>query len=309
LSPFVSVIITNYNLGRFLLVAVNSILNQDYKGQLEIILIDDCSTDESQSVIDELNDSRIVKIFNEKNLGARKSIELGFLIAQGDFICRFDADDVWHECFISECLFVFRNNPQIALVYTDVYFIDKSGNVSGENGPNIKRPTSYGNVIDSELFYILRDYYICAPGLMAKREIWLKALPIPANLIAVDWYLSCSMLSKEKAFYIDKKLAFYRVHDKNMHIEVVISGHEIDIFETIKDKFITGNENLSRRQKRYLNSQNYFEIAKKHYGVKQFRVSTKMLFASMKYFNRMHFEFLFIKFSIKTFLKLLVNVK
>jgi glycosyltransferase involved in cell wall biosynthesis len=304
MSPLVSIIITNYNLGKYLYSAINSLLKQDYEGPIEIIIIDDFSNDDSRNIIEGFVDKRIIKIYNNENLGARESIELGFSLAKGDFICRFDADDFWDKSFISQCLRVFDRSNEVAFVYTDVFFIDCNTNIYGFNGMNINRPNGKEGFLNNEFFHVLKNYYICAPGIMAKREAWMLGLPIPNELYAVDWYLSCAILQNHKAYFIDKKLAYYRVHEQNMHTEVVRSGHEIKIFEIINNHFIQGNGALNIFQKRYLISVNTFNIAIKLYGIKNFCRSIDMFLNSLKSFSSLHLTFLFYKAFFKCIYRL-----
>lgn len=305
--PFVSIVLTNYNLSEYLLSSVNSLLNQDFQGKLEIILIDDCSTDNSRQIINTISDERVIKIFNNENIGARKSIEYGFSIAHGDFICRFDADDRWAPSFVSSCISIFDRFPDISLVYTDVFFLDYNSKISGDHTLNLSRPNKDEGTIENELFCILENYYICAPGIMAKREVWQSALPIPETLIAVDWYLSCSILKTHKAYFLNRKLAYYRVHEKNMHVSVVHSGHEIEIFEVIFNNFIKDNPSFSRRQKRYLTAVNLFNIGLKYYGLKRYNQALKYYFQSITLFNKVHIKSKFIIFFLKGIIKALLN--
>lgn len=91
----VSVIVPVYNAEHTLRYSVESLLNQSYKN-IEIILIDDCSVDDSYNVAKELSatDDRIIILKNQKNLGSYASRNHGLSIATGDFITVHDADDV-----------------------------------------------------------------------------------------------------------------------------------------------------------------------------------------------------------------------
>src|SRR5919199_656326 len=91
-QPLVSVLITNYNYEHYLKQAIDSALNQTYP-HMEIIVVDDGSTDNSKQVIASYKD-KIISVFKE-NGGQASAMNAGFAISQGEIICSLDADDVW----------------------------------------------------------------------------------------------------------------------------------------------------------------------------------------------------------------------
>ena len=91
-SPKVSVILPVYNSQNYVGEAISSVLSQSYT-DFEFLIIDDCSTDESASVIKKFSDERIQFYQNEENLGYIKSLKLLLNICQGAFIVRHDNDD------------------------------------------------------------------------------------------------------------------------------------------------------------------------------------------------------------------------
>ena len=95
MRKLVSVIIPCYNAEKYVEEAVRSIMKQTYL-DLEIIVIDDCSTDGTNEILQSLSleDSRIVFLKNETNLKLIKTLNLGISISKGKFIARMDADDI-----------------------------------------------------------------------------------------------------------------------------------------------------------------------------------------------------------------------
>ena len=92
-SPLVSVLMPVYNAGAFLNEAVESILNQTYKN-LELIIINDGSTDNTEDRIKSFKDSRIKYFKNENNLKLIKTLNKGLRLCTGKYIARMDADDI-----------------------------------------------------------------------------------------------------------------------------------------------------------------------------------------------------------------------
>ena len=96
----VSVIVPIYNASKYLSRCIDSILNQTLE-DIEIILINDGSTDESHEIIDKYNDTRI-KYYKRKNFGIGSSRNFGISNANGEFICFVDSDDYLNSTFCEE---------------------------------------------------------------------------------------------------------------------------------------------------------------------------------------------------------------
>lgn len=134
--PLVSVIMSVYNGEKYLVQAIDSILNQTYQN-FEFIIIDDCSTDNSSHILQEYakKDSRIKIIKKEKNIGIKGFIEnlnLGISIAEGKYIARMDADDIsLPERFQKQVIFL-ENNPKISMIGAQIDFINEKNEIIGE---------------------------------------------------------------------------------------------------------------------------------------------------------------------------------
>lgn len=120
----VSVIVPCYNVGAFVRKTIPTLLNQTYTC-LEIILIDDGSTDNTYEILEELaqSDARIMLVKNDYNLGLIKTLNKALNLSTGDFVARFDADDyITHER-ISNQLQVLEIDPTVDLItsYADYY--------------------------------------------------------------------------------------------------------------------------------------------------------------------------------------------
>lgn len=119
-TPLVSIIITNFNYGKYISRAIRSCLNQSVSHIIEVIVIDDCSSDNSAKIIDEnFSSEEIVKIFLNQNKGVAYCSNLGIKKASGMYVIRVDADDYIHSKMI-EYLFEFLNmNNEYAFSYCD----------------------------------------------------------------------------------------------------------------------------------------------------------------------------------------------
>jgi len=129
----ISVIIPVYNVEKYVEEAVLSICNQTYKN-LQIIIIDDCSTDRTFSIVEELakNDSRILLLRNDINSKIVKTLNYGLQYARGKYIARMDGDDVSAPERLEKQLNFLIKNPQYYLVGSHVNTIDANNNVIGK---------------------------------------------------------------------------------------------------------------------------------------------------------------------------------
>jgi len=105
--PLVSVVITNYNYGRFLMDALDSVAAQSYP-HIECVIVDDASTDESERVLDEIERGRAeVKIVrHEVNGGQTAAFRTGFSASSGEYVIFLDADDMLLPTFVETHVFV-----------------------------------------------------------------------------------------------------------------------------------------------------------------------------------------------------------
>lgn len=114
-EPLISVIIPFYNAELYIYESILSIINQDYFN-LEILLVNDGSSDSSVDIIRKINDPRIKLYNNEKNQGIVYSLNLAISKAKGEFIARMDADDVAYRNRFSTQLTYLMNNPNVDLI-------------------------------------------------------------------------------------------------------------------------------------------------------------------------------------------------
>ena len=92
-NPRVSILMPVYNVAPFLREAMDSILTQTFQ-DFELIVLDDCSPDNSAEILDTYTDERIVRYRGEKNMGLSNVLNVGMAIARGEFIARMDSDDI-----------------------------------------------------------------------------------------------------------------------------------------------------------------------------------------------------------------------
>ena len=114
--PKVSVIITTYNRANLLARAVNSVLAQTYT-DYEIIIVDDCSSDNTQSVVQQFTDPRVRQIRHYSNRGAAAARNTGIANAVGEYIAFLDDDDECTPNRLADQISVLDSNPDVGVVY------------------------------------------------------------------------------------------------------------------------------------------------------------------------------------------------
>lgn len=127
-APKVSVIMPAYNAERFIRPAVDSILAQTFE-DFELIILNDGSTDNTQSIIETYTDPRI-RLINKENSGVASTLNLGLEEARGEFIWRHDADDISLPQKLEKEMAFLDAHPEFVLCATQVAFMSERGNVA-----------------------------------------------------------------------------------------------------------------------------------------------------------------------------------
>ncbi|MEM7334553.1 MAG: glycosyltransferase [Chloroflexota bacterium] len=134
----VSVIIPTYNNGRFLTQALHSVLQQNFTAH-ELIVVDDGSTDDTQSVL--LPFQEKIKYVYQENSGSAVARNTGLALAQGEYIVFLDADDLLLPEKLAEQVDFLNQNPLVGMVHSGWYLIDEEGHQIGQVSPWERAPS------------------------------------------------------------------------------------------------------------------------------------------------------------------------
>lgn len=229
-KPLVSIIINNYNYGRFLGEAIESALNQTYP-HLEVIVVDDGSTDNSPKIIAHYKD-KIIPVLKE-NGGQASAFNAGFAATKGDIICLLDADDIALPEKVAEVVDVFKEHPDIdwcfhALKVTDIKTGAVLKRVHHDNAYTpITEQQQHKNLsykCDFRLHMIQKGKTsFIAPassGLCFTSSLIKQILPLPvykAHKTSADRCLTFTAIALSKGFFLDKELTIQRIHGNNAY--------------------------------------------------------------------------------------------
>ena len=140
----ISILLPVYNGEKFLKSTINSMLNSTYK-KFELVIVNDGSTDKSESIIKSFDDDRI-SLYYKSNSGLVDTLNYGIKKCSNEIIMRMDADDLIHPLKIEKQLKAFQKSDTI-LMGTEGYLINNNDEVTG----NIKLPYSHSDILNSLL--------------------------------------------------------------------------------------------------------------------------------------------------------------
>lgn len=199
----VSVVMPAFNASLFISEAIRSVLSQTYSN-LELIIIDDCSTDNTVKIVETFTDPRIRLIRNSKNSGISVSRNKGINSAKGEWIAFLDSDDIWREEKIEKQLLLYEESPEAKLIFTASSFIN-------ERGERLKYELNVPKTINRK--DLLKQNLISCSSVLVKKELMIK-YPMPVSLKSMheDFAVWLSVLNEEKyAYAVQEPLLIYRV--------------------------------------------------------------------------------------------------
>lgn len=197
----VSVIIPVYNASKYIRKTIESVLNQTYK-DIEIVLVDDCSKDNSKEIIDEFikNHQNIVYHLQEKNTGAAVARNKALDLAKGRFVAFLDSDDLWYPEKIEKQLSLMVNKD-IAFCYTAYEMIDDNDNLIKGKIKILQK---------AEYKHLLKRTMISTPTVLLDRQL-IGDLKMPLRRTGQDYAFWLLLLRNVDAAYgIDEALVKVR---------------------------------------------------------------------------------------------------
>lgn len=212
----VDILLATYNGEKYIKEQVESILNQTYEN-IQIIISDDCSTDNTRQVLKEYENNEKIKIFyQEKNLGYVKNFEFLLKQVKSNLYMLSDQDDVWKKEKVEKSVEKIESE-KLDLVFGDLEVVDENLNTL------YKSYNRYMHLIHKikkyQKDYRLQYLYNCMTGCtIISRKNWIdKVLPFPTNskYMIHDYWLGLVIALNGKVGYIEEPYILYRQHGKN----------------------------------------------------------------------------------------------
>ncbi len=276
MSNSISVIIPNYNHAAFLRQRIESVLQQTIQPH-EIIILDDCSTDDSVNIIQQyvLTNPQIQFIQNKINSGSPfAQWNKGVQIAKGDLIWIAESDDVAEVTFLEKLIYSFDKDEQLVLAYCQSKRIDAQGNITGswKNHTDDLNFDFFKNdfIIDGykyiDFFLIHRNTIPNASAVVFKKKIYEKVGYTSEPLeIMGDWLVWIKILTHGKISFIAAELNRFRNHSnstirksevatikKNKYSEMYGFSMRKQLVNEIEKKTVILNSNLIKVNKHYV---------------------------------------------------------
>jgi glycosyltransferase involved in cell wall biosynthesis len=220
-GPLVSIVINNYNYGRFVADAIDSALEQTYSNR-EVIVVDDGSQDNSRDVISSFG-NRVKAVF-KSNGGQSSAFNAGFAESSGDVICFLDSDDVFLPTKVQRVVDGLATGP-LGWCFHHVQWSDTSLR------PMFTPPIPYSTGRYDFRSELLEGKCTFAPpatsGLAFTRNLLNRLMPIPEIItITSDNYLKLSSLALEPGYFIAEQYALQRMHGENLYTGGYVLGRK-----------------------------------------------------------------------------------
>ncbi len=218
--PLVTVVMPSYNAKRFIGAAIESVIAQSYKN-LEIILVDDGSTDGTTAVVEQYcrKDSRI-QLLRQQNEGVASARNRGIQSGRGEYIAPIDSDDIWHPSKIeAQVLALSQAGESVGLVYSWISLIDEKGRVVG-----LSRRSFEGNVFVDLLY---SNFVGTASSPMIPRRVFDEVGGYDVTHRqkeaqgSEDWDLYLKIAQRHDFRLIPQALVGYRIHPNAMSTDYV----------------------------------------------------------------------------------------
>jgi len=229
----VSVVIPNYNYAQYVGDAVDSALAQTY-ADIEIIVVDDGSTDASGDVLLNYRDS--IRTISQQNRGVAAARNSGVAASLGEFVAFLDADDEWLPKKIEKQVAMFRSCPTFGLVHVGVDEIDADGNslrhrLEGSSGDATNDLLTLGRI------GVLGG----GSGLMVPRKVFDEVGGFDSQMsTSADWDLFYQVARRYPIGFVPEILMKYRIHNANMHANVSLMEHDMTL--AFDKAFGSGND-------------------------------------------------------------------
>lgn len=244
----ISVVVPNYNYAKYIYERLYSILYQKVK-IYELIILDDCSTDNSINIIDTIKKQlqpyvNIKTIYNDTNSGSPfKQWQKGFEVASGDYVWIAEADDYCDCEFLKNVIAPIQKNDHIVISYTDTAFINGVGEIitkSIKSEIDVMKTGhwnhNYVNIGTEEIkqYAFLNNTIANVSSTLIKKDNYSHYFEEAGKYRqAGDWLLYVNVMQHGKVAYINKPLNYYRLHGNNVssvtkkeaHIEEIKNIH------------------------------------------------------------------------------------
>jgi glycosyltransferase involved in cell wall biosynthesis len=256
-KPFISVIIPVYNGERYVAQAVESALAQTYEN-FELVIINDGSTDQSRQAVARYLERPNVRYIEQENRGVAAARNAGIRAASGELIGFLDQDDLWLPEKLAVQVAYLDEHPDIPLVHANQDHIDGDGKPIAFHWPTDARGHCF-----KELFIENR---IAVLTVLVRRRCLDEVGPLNERVsIADDYELWLRIARRYPIGHIDRVLARYRFHDRNVSRDLFrMTRTDLAAIESIVAQYPDVYRTIGRRAVNARRAQLHYELGGWH---------------------------------------------
>ncbi|MGA2677673.1 MAG: glycosyltransferase family 2 protein [Sedimentisphaerales bacterium] len=275
----VSIIVPTFNRSKLLKECVDSLLAQTYP-DIEIIVVDDGSADDTQATIKEIAQKRNnVRYYSRPHLGGSAARNFGLTKATGEFIGFFDSDDLWPPNYVETMVKSLQVNPDFDAAYSKIMLL-VDGKIQGPYITMEKYPTGY---ITTDLFFRDRPFNLPSSTILRKSTFngvfWDEKME---NCDDFDLFLRIS--TKSKFMYVPDVYMMYRQTEDSMTATAKKRLFTYHMYVMERFYFhLGGNMYVPRKLAMHKISHLYRNLALKHYGAGNRKASIALLKKALYY--------------------------
>jgi hypothetical protein len=209
------VVISAFNLAVYLQTAIDSALSQDVPGgPVQVIVVDDGSTDETPQILDAYADR--ITVIRQPNRGLVKAVERGLHEARGEYIALLDADDEWPRGRLRRHVAILDANPVVGLVYGDMQVIDAAGTTTH---PSFFARQGLRSASGRVLGRLLAQNFVSGGASTFRASLLPALLPIAAEAAYPDWWIAVGVAAVAEIAHDPAVSNRYRAHGANMGLD------------------------------------------------------------------------------------------
>lgn len=293
--PKVSVIIPNYNHAPFLKQRIDSVLQQSFQ-DFELLILDDCSKDNSREVIELYRSHPKVSqiVYNETNSGSTfKQWQKGMELATGDYIWMAESDDYCETILLETLVNGITKYPDCTVAYCQSYYIDSSGNITYVPNPKHLEKCMNGMKFINDYLIYHSVIYNASMALFKRETYFTISRDFTEFRFCGDWIFWSEMASRGDVFMSGKLLNYFRFHGNDVSGGMYRTGRsfteQFRCLLLLKKKFSISDETYKKAMSFY--TTRYF-IQKKHVSI-DIRAIVNSLLAEKE--NRKYQLYFYIK--------------
>jgi len=247
IDPKVTFVVPCYNLAHFLEECVSSILSQSYS-DFEVLIMDDCSPDNTPEVAKSFADPRVIHVRNKTNLRHLANYNKGIKLARGEYIWLISADDRLRRPYILEqYVTLMDKRPEVGYVFCPAI------ELADDHETELLAYSFHGaqdSIFEGRKFLnkLLEGNTVVAASGMVRRECYEKVSLFPLDMpYAGDWYLWCIFALYYDVAYFSEPMVDYRSHNQTMTNLLMKANYNIfrdgiAVLTRIRDKSLIKGE-------------------------------------------------------------------